>query len=53
MGKQLRKGKGTGKQRRKRRKGRGRYDLPYDLGDLEMTWLLSVASAATVPLAAH
>jgi len=26
--------------REKEGKGEGRDDLPYDLGDLEMTWLL-------------
>jgi len=26
--------------REKGGKGKGRDDLPYDLGDLEMTWLL-------------
>jgi len=30
-----------------RERGKGRDDLPYDLGNLEMTWLLSSASAAT------
>jgi len=27
------------KEREKGWKGKGRNDLPYDLGDLEMTWL--------------
>jgi len=33
--------------REKGGKGKGRDDLPYELGDLEMTWLLWRASAAT------
>ena len=30
--------------------GKGKNDLPYDLGDLEMTWLFWRASAATADL---
>jgi len=32
--------KGKGRKRKGDGKGKGRNDLPYDLGDPEMTWLL-------------
>jgi len=32
--------KREGKKERRDGMGKGRNDLPYDLGDLEMTWLL-------------
>jgi len=42
-----REGKGRKREGERGRRGKGKDDLPYDLGDLEMTWLLRGASTAT------